>query len=72
MCFMGALCSDAASCAIGPVIPVKAGIQGFSEIRRGGVDLDRAPQAAVDLLLDAHRPPSDDHRALHRRGWRRR
>jgi hypothetical protein len=42
------------------------------EMRRGGVDLDRAPQEALDLLLDARMPPEEDHPALHARGWRRR
>jgi len=41
-------------------------------MRRGGVDIDRAPQAALDLLIDAHTPPKDDHPALRARGWRRR
>jgi hypothetical protein len=41
------------------------------EMHRGGVDLDRAPQAALDLMADAHRPP-DDHPALHPPGRRRR
>jgi hypothetical protein len=27
----------------------------LKEMRRGGVDIDRAPQAALDLLIDAHR-----------------
>jgi hypothetical protein len=35
-------------------------------------DTDRAPQEALDLLLDAHRPPEDDHPALRPRGWKRR
>jgi hypothetical protein len=41
------------------------------EMRRGGVDLDRAPKEALDLLMDAHTPP-EDHPALRPRGWRRR
>jgi hypothetical protein len=41
----------------------------LKEMRRGGVDIDRAPQEAVDLLLDA-RAPEDDSAALHPRGWR--
>jgi hypothetical protein len=41
----------------------------LKEMHRGGVDLDRAPQEAVDLLLDA-RAPEPDSPALHRRGWR--
>jgi hypothetical protein len=42
------------------------------ELRRGGVDIDRAPQAALDLVTDAAMPPEKDDRALHPRGWRRR
>jgi hypothetical protein len=42
------------------------------EMNRGGVDLDHAPRAALDLLTDAHTPPEDDHPALHARGWKRR
>jgi len=64
--FHGALFSDAACRAIGPIIPAllsghsaKAGIQGDWEMSRGGVDIDRAPQEALDLLLDA-RAPDDD------------
>jgi hypothetical protein len=50
----------------------EAGIRhALTEMRRGGVDLDRAPQAALDLLTDAHTPP-EDHPALRPRGWRRR
>ncbi|HMJ31578.1 MAG TPA: hypothetical protein VK512_22935 [Xanthobacteraceae bacterium] len=44
----------------------------LTEMRRGGVDIDRAPQEALDLLIDAHRPPEGDHPALRPRGWRRR
>jgi hypothetical protein len=44
----------------------------LKEMHRGGVDLDRAPQAALDLLTHAHSPPEDDHPALHPRGWKRR
>ena len=42
----------------------------IAEMRRGGVDIDRAPQDALDLVCDAHTPP-DDHPALHPRGKRR-
>ena len=42
------------------------------EMRRGGVDIDRAPQEALDLLIEARTPPEEDHPALHGRGWRRR
>lgn len=41
----------------------------LKEMRRGGVDPDRAPQEALDLVLDAHAPEPDSP-ALHRRGWR--
>jgi hypothetical protein len=41
----------------------------LKEMRRGGVDIDRAPQEALDLVLDA-RAPEDDSPALHPRGWR--
>lgn len=41
------------------------------DMRRGGVDVDRAPQEALDLLIDAHTPP-EDHPALRPRGARRR
>ena len=44
----------------------------LKEMRRGGVDIDRAPQPALDLLIDARTPPEEDHPALHARGWRRR
>jgi transcriptional regulator with XRE-family HTH domain len=43
----------------------------LKEMRRGGVDLDRAPQEALDLLIEA-RTPLEQHPALHPRGWRRR
>ena len=44
----------------------------LKEMHRGGVNLDRAPQEALDLVLDARTPPEDDSPALHPRGWRRR
>jgi hypothetical protein len=44
----------------------------LTEMRRGGVDLDRAPQDALDLLTHAHSAPEDDHPALRPRGARRR
>lgn len=40
------------------------------EMHRGGVNVDRAPQEAVELYLAAHTPP--DHPALRPRGRRRR
>jgi hypothetical protein len=43
------------------------------EMRRGGVDTNRAPEEALDLLIDAYRPLEvDDHPALHPPGWRKR
>jgi hypothetical protein len=38
-------------------------------LRRGGVTLDRAPQEALDLVIDAALPP-EDHPALRPRGRR--
>jgi hypothetical protein len=43
----------------------------LKEMRRGGVDIDRAPKPALDLLIDARVPPEEDHPALHARGRRR-
>jgi hypothetical protein len=40
------------------------------EMRRGGVDIDRAPQEAVDLLLEA-RTPAEDFPELRERGKKR-
>ncbi len=47
--------------------PARTGLQLMSEqdairnatkeMHRGGVTIDRAPQAAVDLVIDAKRPP---------------
>ncbi|MDO8875123.1 MAG: hypothetical protein Q8M24_03345 [Pseudolabrys sp.] len=42
----------------------------LKEMHRGGVTIDRAPKEAVELVLDAKRPP-DDHPALRPRGRRR-
>lgn len=42
----------------------------LKEMRRGGVDIGRAPQEALDLVLDALPSPDDDHPALRRRGRR--
>ncbi len=42
----------------------------LKELRRGGVDLARAPADALDLVIDARLPP-DDHPALRPRGRRR-
>ena len=43
----------------------------LKEMRRGGVDLDRAPKEAVDMVIEANTPP-EDHPALRPRGSRRR
>lgn len=43
----------------------------LKEMRRGGVDIDRAPQEALELVLDATPSPEDDHPALRPRGRRR-
>jgi transcriptional regulator with XRE-family HTH domain len=40
------------------------------EMRRGGVDIDRAPKEALDLLIDA-RTPAEDYPALKERRRRR-
>jgi len=42
----------------------------LKEMRRGGVDIDRAPQEAVELVIEAYMPV-DDHPALRPRGRRR-
>jgi hypothetical protein len=39
----------------------------LKEMRRGGVDTDRAPQEAVELVIEAH-VPVEDHPALRPRG----
>jgi hypothetical protein len=43
----------------------------LKEMRRGGVDLDRAPKAALDLVIDAN-TPLEDSPALRPRGRPRR
>jgi hypothetical protein len=43
----------------------------LKEMRRGGGDIDRAPQDALDLLIDA-RTPAEDYPALKERARRRR
>jgi hypothetical protein len=40
----------------------------LKEMRRGGVDLDRAPKEVLDLVIDANLPAEDDHPALRERG----
>jgi hypothetical protein len=42
----------------------------LKEMRRGGVDIDRAPQEAVDLVIEAYMPV-EDHPELRPRGRRR-
>lgn len=42
------------------------------EMHRRGVEIDRAPQEAVDLVIDANTPMEDDHPALRPRGARSR
>lgn len=44
----------------------------LKEMRRGGVDIDRAPKEALDLVIDANLPVDEDHPALRPRGKRRR
>jgi hypothetical protein len=40
-------------------------------LRRGGVDIDRAPKETLDLVIDANMPAEEDHPALRPRGKRR-
>jgi hypothetical protein len=42
----------------------------LKEMRRGGVDIDRAPKEAVEMLIEAN-TPVEDHPALRERGRRR-
>lgn len=42
----------------------------LKDMRRSGVDIDRAPQEAVDLVIDANLSVEDDHPALRPRGKR--
>jgi len=42
----------------------------LKELHRGGVHVDRAPQEAVEMVIDASLPP-EDHPALRQRGKRR-
>ena len=42
----------------------------IKELHRGGVTVDRAPQEAIDLVIEANMPPEDDHPALRPRGRR--
>ena len=40
----------------------------LKDMRRAGVDIDRAPQEALDLVIDANLPVEEDHPALRERG----
>lgn len=42
----------------------------LKELHRGGVDIDHAPQEALDLVIDANLPVEEDHPALRPRGAR--
>lgn len=42
----------------------------LKEMRRGGVDIGRAPQEALELVIDVVPSPDDDHPALRQRGRR--
>ena len=42
----------------------------LKEMQRGGVDIDRAPKEAVEMLIEAN-TPVEDGPELHPRGWRR-
>jgi hypothetical protein len=42
----------------------------LKDMRRGGVDLDRVPKEAVEMLIEAN-TPAEDHPALRPRGRRR-
>jgi hypothetical protein len=44
----------------------------LKEMRRGGVDIDRAPQEALDLVIDANTPVEKGHPALRERGAKQR
>ncbi|MGX9392771.1 hypothetical protein ACWX0K_19285 [Nitrobacteraceae bacterium UC4446_H13] len=44
----------------------------LKDMRRAGVDIDRAPQEALDLVIDANLPVEEDHPALRPRGARQR
>ena len=44
----------------------------LKDMHRGGVDIDHAPQEALDLVIDANLPVEEDHPALRERGKRRR
>ncbi|BEV44615.1 hypothetical protein CRBSH125_07980 [Afipia carboxidovorans] len=40
----------------------------LKQLHRGGVEIDRAPQEALDLVIDANLPVEPDHPALRERG----
>jgi hypothetical protein len=44
----------------------------LKDMRRAGVDIDRAPQEALDLVIDANLPVEEDHPALRPRGAKQR
>jgi hypothetical protein len=44
----------------------------LKDLHRGGVDIDRAPREALDLVIDANMPVEEDHPALKERRTRRR
>jgi transcriptional regulator with XRE-family HTH domain len=50
----------------------KAVYTALKEMRRGGVDLDRAPKEAMDLVIDANTPAEDFGKLRLPRGGRRR
>jgi hypothetical protein len=50
----------------------KAIYTALKEMRRGGVDLDRAPKEALDLVIDANTPLEDFGKLRLPRGGRRR
>ena len=43
----------------------------IKQLHRGGVDIDHAPQEALDLVIDANLPVEPDHPALRDRGKRK-
>jgi hypothetical protein len=43
----------------------------LKEMRRDGVDIDRAPKEAADMVIEANLP-MEDHPAVQPRGWGRR
>ena len=43
----------------------------IKQLHRSGVDIDRAPQEALDLVIDANLPVEPEHPALKERGKRK-